>query len=163
MVNPGGPSDRWQTLRRPFVLTGSIKSALVIDVRPGPWWDEWAAAVRARVRERAASLFRDPADSTGAVVVAILIGDRSWLDHALERRLQVAGTYHVIAISGGNVALLTAGIYLCLRIVVRSARLISALTMAGVMTYGWIVGGDPSVTRAVDGRRRLSGDWRTSA
>ena len=35
-LNPGGPSERWQTLRRPFVLTGSIKSALVVHVTPGP-------------------------------------------------------------------------------------------------------------------------------
>jgi competence protein ComEC len=83
------------------------------------------------------------------VVVAILIGDRSWLDDRMERRLQVAGTYHVIAISGGNVALLAAGIYLCLRLVVRSPRLIAGFTMASVATYGWIVGSEPSVTRAV--------------
>jgi competence protein ComEC len=148
-VNPGGPSERWQTLRRPFVLTGSVKSALVVQITPGNWWDEWAAAVRARVRQSVAKLFADPDDPTGAVVIAILIGDRSWLDAPLERRLQVAGTYHVIAISGGNVALLTAGIYVCLRLVLRSGRLISGLTMASVLTYGWIVGGDPSVTRAV--------------
>ena len=148
-LNPGGPSERWQVLRRPFVLTGSVKSALVVHVAPGRWWDEWAAAVRARVRQRVAGLFPDPDDPTGAVVVAILIGDRSWLDNPLERRLQVAGTYHVIAISGGNVALLTAGIYLGLRLVVRSARLISGLTISSVVAYGWIVGGDPSVTRAV--------------
>jgi len=148
-LNPGGPSERWQVLHRPFVLTGSVKSALVVHVAPGRWWDEWAAAVRARVRQRVASLFPDPDDPTGAVVVAILIGDRSWLDSPLERRLQVAGTYHVIAISGGNVALLTAGIYLGLRLVARSARLIAGLTMASVVAYGWIVGGDPSVTRAV--------------
>jgi competence protein ComEC len=148
-LNPGGPSERWQVLRRQFLLTGTIKSALLVQVRPAPVWDEWAAAVRAEVRERVARIFPDPADPTGAVVVAILIGDRSWLEHPIERRLQVAGTYHVIAISGGNVALLTAGIYLCLRLLVRSARLISVLTMVSVISYGWIVGGEPSVARAV--------------
>jgi competence protein ComEC len=148
-LNPGGPSERWQVLRRPFLLTGTIKSALLVQVQPAYIWDEWAAAIRAQVRQRVAQIFPDPADPAGAVVVAILIGDRSWLEHAIERRLQVAGTYHVIAISGGNVALLTAGIYLCLRLLVRSARLISVLTLVSVVFYGWIVGGEPSVTRAV--------------
>ena len=41
-------------------------------------------------------------------MTAILIGDRGGLDQDDERRLQEAGTYHVIAISGGNIALLTA-------------------------------------------------------
>lgn len=149
LLNPGGPSERWQTLRRPFALAGSIKSALLVEVAPGRWWDEWAAAIRAIVRQRVAALFTDPSDETGAVIVAILIGDRSWLDDATERRLQVAGTYHVIAISGGNVALVTAGIYLCLRLLVRSPRAIAVLTMSAVAAYGWIAGGDASVTRAV--------------
>ena len=148
-LNPGGPSERWQVLRRPYLLTGTIKSALLVEVRRGRLWDEWAAATRALVRRRVARVFPDPADPTGAVVVAILIGDRSWLEHSVERRLQIAGTYHVIAISGGNVALLTMGIYLGLRLFVRSARLTSVLTMASVLSYGWIVGGEPSVTRAV--------------
>jgi competence protein ComEC len=148
-LNPGGPSERWQILRRPFLLTGTIKSALLVQVRPAYVWDEWAAAIRAHVRQRVAEIFPDPADPAGAVVVAILIGDRSWLELEVERRLQVAGTYHVIAISGGNVALLTAGIYLCLRFLVRSARVISVLTMLSVVAYGWVVGGEPSVTRAV--------------
>jgi competence protein ComEC len=45
--------------------------------------------------------------SSAGVVTAILIGDRTGLDPNDERRLQAAGTYHVIAISGGNIALLT--------------------------------------------------------
>ena len=43
---------------------------------------------------------------SAAIVTAIVIGDRTGLDDAVERRLQEAGTYHVIAISGGNIAIL---------------------------------------------------------
>ena len=43
---------------------------------------------------------------SAAIVSAILIGDRAGLDAEVERRLQEAGTYHVIAISGGNIAIL---------------------------------------------------------
>jgi competence protein ComEC len=148
LLNPGGASEHWQTIRRPVTMFATIKSALVVQTAPGAWWHERAARVRAHVRDRVAALFPDAADPTGAIVVAILIGDRSWLDDGLERRLQIAGTYHVLAISGGNVALLTAGIYLALRLALRSARTIAVLTMVAVATYGWIVGGDPSVIRA---------------
>ena len=44
---------------------------------------------------------------SAAVATAILIGDRTGLSDDDERRLQDAGTYHVIAISGGNIAILT--------------------------------------------------------
>ena len=47
---------------------------------------------------------RDP--QSAAIAVAILIGDRGALDPIVEQRLQEAGTYHVIAISGGNIAIL---------------------------------------------------------
>ena len=39
-------------------------------------------------------------------MTAILIGDRAGLNDEVQRRLQEAGTYHVIAISGGNIAIL---------------------------------------------------------
>ena len=43
---------------------------------------------------------------SAAIVAAIVIGDRAGLDDDVQRRLQEAGTYHVIAISGGNIAIL---------------------------------------------------------
>ena len=43
---------------------------------------------------------------SAAIVSAIVIGDRAGLDEDVQRRLQEAGTYHVIAISGGNIAIL---------------------------------------------------------
>ena len=43
---------------------------------------------------------------SGGIVAAIVIGDRSRLEPDVQRRLQEAGTYHVVAISGGNIAIL---------------------------------------------------------
>ena len=61
-----------------------------------------------------------------------------------------AGTYHVIAISGGNVALLTA---LCFGIAAAAPcdrrACVAACTSGRALAYGGIVGGDPSVARAV--------------
>jgi len=148
-ANPGGPSDSRQRLRRREVLTGTIKSATLIEVHPAPWWDEAAAAVRRHVR-RAMRRYVEPLDAqAAAVATAILIGDRAGLDDEIVGRLQAAGTYHVIAISGGNVALVAGGCFLLVRLVVRSGRAVAIGTMAVVTIYGWVVGGDPSVTRAV--------------
>ena len=147
--NPGGPDARWQTLRRRFDLTGSIKSAMLIRIAPGPWRDEVAASVRAHVRVAVNDAFGPARSQSAAIALAVLIGDRGGLDDGLERRLQVAGTYHVIAISGGNIALLTAWLWLGLRLLTRSPRLISLFTLAGVLAYGAIASGDASVSRAV--------------
>jgi competence protein ComEC len=147
--NPGGPSPRWQALRRPYLVTGSVKSAALVEVERGAPWHEAAAAGRRLVPDPAARP-RAPHDpQSAAVVTAILIGDRSGLAPDLERRLQAAGTYHVIAISGGNVALLTVLCFGVLRTVLRSRRLVCAITTIAILVYGWIVGGDPSVLRAV--------------
>jgi competence protein ComEC len=148
-MNPGGPGVRWQSVRRRFDLSGTIKSATLITVERGRWWDEAAAAVRAHVRRAVGHVFAKRSGETAAIVTAILIGDRAGLDPQLERRLQVAGTYHVIAISGSNVAVVTGLSLLGLRILLRSPRAVSAATMTMVAGYGWIVGGDPSVSRAV--------------
>ncbi|HUF46933.1 MAG TPA: DNA internalization-related competence protein ComEC/Rec2, partial [Vicinamibacterales bacterium] len=147
--NPGAPSSRLQALRRSHAATGSIKSALRVDVGTGAPWHEAAAAIRAQVRGTVARFVAPHDDQSAAVVTAILIGDRAGLDPAVARRLQVAGTYHVIAISGGNVALITALCFGAFSLLLRSRRAVSVLTLLAVVWYGWLVGDDPSVTRAV--------------
>ena len=62
---------------------------------------------------------------SAAIVTAIVIGDRAGLDDEVQRRLQEAGTYHVIAISGGNIAIL-AGLTL---VVFRVAGLLGRAAM----------------------------------
>jgi competence protein ComEC len=147
LLNPGGLGPIQQALRRPFHLAGTIKSAALIEVEPGRWWDEAAAAVRRHVRNAVSRHVRG--DQQAAIVTAILIGDRAGLSDDVERRLQTAGTYHVIAISGGNVALLVLMTIAVLRLTVRRHRAASLIALGLVLAYGQVVGGDPSVRRAV--------------
>ena len=149
LLNFGGPSPARQTIRRPFALAGSIKSGALVEVERGPWWSEAAAGLRRRVRAATARFIAPQAPEAAAIVTAILIGDRAGLSDDVERRLQEAGTYHVIAISGGNVALLTALCFGVLRALIRSPRVVAAGTIVTVTMYGWVVGGDASVARAV--------------
>ena len=147
--NPGGESPAWQARRRPFDLLGTIKSATLIRVERGPPWHEAAAALRRHIRDAAARYLAPGDPEAAAIVTAILIGDRAGLSADVEQRLQAAGTYHVIAISGGNIALLVMTT-LCLTRLLSRSRFVSSLTTLGVVVvYGWIVGGDPSVRRAV--------------
>ena len=149
LVNFGGPSPRWQVLRRPFGLTGSVKSATLVEVTPGRILDEAGAAARQLVRDRIERAVGAGHPQAAALILAVLIGDRAALDDELVRKMQAAGTYHVIAISGGNVALLVAIAVAVLRWVTRSATALAAWSIAAVGAYGWIVSGEPSVTRAI--------------
>jgi competence protein ComEC len=147
--NPGSPGARWQELTRPFDLIGAVKSGSLIDVEPGFFWEEMAASARRYVRRVSRQWLAPRDDQTAAVVTAILIGDRAGLDDGVTRRLQAAGTFHVIAISGGNVAILTAMCLLTVRLLVRRERVTVLLTLVVVLAYGLVVGRDASVARAL--------------
>src|SRR6185436_17596147 len=81
---------------------------------------------------------------SAGVVTAILIGDRGGLDAEDERRLQEAGTYHVIAILGGNTALLAA----LGRLLRLPPRATATASVAILGFYGYAAGLAPSVLRA---------------
>jgi competence protein ComEC len=147
--NPGGPDHRLALARRGVAVVGSIKSATLVDViaKGGPI-DEAGAAVRAGVRRLVARSIAPWSERSAAITTAILIGDRAGLDDAVTRALQEAGTYHVIAISGGNVAIL-AGCLLAggrlLRLPWRANFGAAATVLVG---YAHLASGGSSVTRA---------------
>ena len=85
---------------------------------------------------------------SAAIVIAILIGDRVGLDDEVQRRLQEAGTYHVIAISGGNIAILAGLMLWLLRLAGVGHRASSWMTIVVLIGYAAVVGGGASVVRA---------------
>jgi len=130
-------------------LFGSVKSGLLVDVvQPGTWREEAAAAIRERVR-RSIGRWVAPHDAvSGAIATAVLIGDRTGLPDPIRLRLQAAGTYHVIAISGGNIAILgglTFGVLLLCGV---SGRPAAWLTLLLLVAYAQIVTTSASVWRA---------------
>jgi len=130
-------------------LLGSIKSGLLIEVLGrGTTLSEVAADVRAAVRDRVARQVSPLSTLSAAIVSAVLIGDRSGLPDEVRTRLQAAGTYHVIAISGGNIAILAAVILLALAITGTSGRRAALVTLVVLVGYAQVVTAGPSVWRA---------------
>ena len=147
--DPGVPGDRARLARQGIVLLGSVKSAaLTAIVARGSWLAEGAAALRAWVRRSTDAAVAPWSPRSAGVVTAILIGDRSGLEAEDERRLQEAGTYHVIAISGGNIALLTALLVAAGRAARLPGRATAAASIALLAFYGYAAGLAPSVLRA---------------
>ncbi|HUQ87493.1 MAG TPA: DNA internalization-related competence protein ComEC/Rec2, partial [Vicinamibacterales bacterium] len=148
-LNDGVPDFERMLARRGVSLVGSVKSAaLVRVVAKGTWIDETAASIRAAVRHAINRYVgsRDP--QSAAIAIAILIGDRGSLDPLVEQRLVESGTYHVIAISGGNIAIV-AGIVLTLlwAVNIRGGWAASAAIIL-LAAYAFIAGGGASVIRA---------------
>ena len=148
-LNPGVLDQERLLARRGIALLGSVKSAVLVDVvRHGGWIGESTAAARAFVRRtiRAAVGRFDP--RSAAITVAILIGDRAGLDADTTRRLQEAGTYHVIAISGGNIAIAAGLVLGLMRLVGLSPRISAVAAGAAITAYACVVGSGASVMRA---------------
>src|SRR5262245_28580805 len=147
---PGVTDERRALARRGIVLVGSVKSGALVEVTSrGPALDEWAAAARTRTRSALATAVGRWADRSAGIANAIVIGDRTGLTQEDERRLQDAGTYHVIAISGGNIAILAVLVLGLLRFARVPRKWAAALAIAALLTYSQIAGGAASVDRAI--------------
>jgi competence protein ComEC len=148
-LNPGAGDEEDALALRGTTLVGSVKSAMLVQVvnrgRPD---QEAAASLRRRVRQVVERAVGKHSARSAAIVRAILLGDRSGLDQETEERLQEAGTYHVIAISGGNIALFAAVLMTIARVAgvrIGFAHVTVAIALVG---YAVLVGGGSSVVRA---------------
>lgn len=148
-LNDGVPDQERSLARRGITLVGSVKSAALVDVlAEGPWWAESAARVRHRVRMALARHVPTWIDAPGALATAILIGDRAGLAPEVEQRLQEAGTYHVLAISGGNIAIFVGLVMGLGRMGGADRRLAACGTILLLAAYTVVVVGGASVARA---------------
>ncbi|MCC7126728.1 MAG: ComEC/Rec2 family competence protein, partial [Acidobacteria bacterium] len=148
-LDHGVPDGARALARRGTALVGSTKSAALVEmIEQGSVVDEASAGVRASVRA-AMRRYVAPFDPVSAdIATAILIGDRTQLDPELERQLQEAGTYHVVAISGGNIAVLAGTLLGMLWIAGVRFGTAALLTALLLVAHAWIIGGGASVVRA---------------
>jgi competence protein ComEC len=148
-LDPGVPDFERALARRGTTLVGTVKSgALVEIVARGGVIDESAAWIRAACRRSISTAVGRWDDRSAAIVAAIVIGDRAGLDDELQRRLQEAGTYHVIAISGGNIAVLAGLLIAAFRVAGMLGRVAMLAAIGVLVAYAQIVGGGASVDRA---------------
>ncbi len=149
-LNPGAADQERALARRGVRLVGIVKSGALVDVlERGSVGQEWAGKARAYARQAIRAAVANRSERAAGIVLAIVIGDRTGLDDGVERRLQEAGTYHVIAISGGNIAILAGLTLAAFRMLGMLGRMAMLSAAAGLVAYGVMVGGGASVERAV--------------
>ena len=148
-LDPDVPDFERALARRGTTLVGSVKSGALVEVlgRAG-WIDETAGRVRAYARRAISRTVGSWSAQSAAIVAAIVIGDRAGLDDDVQRRLQEAGTYHVIAISGGNIAILAGLMLAGFRLAGMLGRVAMLSAIVVLLAYARLVGGGASVDRA---------------
>ncbi len=148
-LDPAVPDAERALARRGTTLVGTTKSASLVEVLArGRAVDEALAAVRAFARRAIAAAVGRWSGQSAGIVAAIVIGDRGALDPIVQRQLQDAGTYHVIAISGGNIAILAGLLLGACRMAGVLGRTAMVAAIIVLVAYGALVGGGASVDRA---------------
>ena len=84
----------------------------------------------------------------GAVLEGLLLGEDGRMDPADVLSLQQTGLYHLFAISGGHIAIISVLIFSLLRLLRFSGRASSAILLLFLAFYTLLVEGSPSVLRA---------------
>ena len=147
--NDGGFDVRRYFERARLDLTGSVKSALLVERESPARWDQaLVSRLRISATRRLESALGDPSRETLGVVVALVTGDREMLSPELEDLYRDAGIFHVMAISGAQVAIVILVFYFLLRRfgVSEVATLWTLLLV--VPLYAGFCGSGPPVVRA---------------
>ena len=148
-LNAGVPDFERDLALDGITLLASIKSGLLIEiVSSGSRVSEAAGAVRMHVRRAIDRWVQPHAAVSAAIATAVLIGDRGGLPVEIRDLLQAAGTYHVIAISGGNIAILAAIVSGLLALGGMRGRRASVPAIVVLTLYAVVATSGPSVWRA---------------
>ncbi|HSD30231.1 MAG TPA: DNA internalization-related competence protein ComEC/Rec2 [Vicinamibacteria bacterium] len=128
---------------------GQCKSARLIERRGA----NDAGRVRraaARLREAARGVFARsmPPGTERGLVRAMVLGDRSEIDEPTADAFRASGTYHVLALSGAQVALVATLIVAGLRWLRAGPWVLATTTALAIGFYSLLVGGDVPVVRA---------------
>ena len=104
----------------------------------------------ARLRARARDTFERamPPGTERGLVRAMVLGDRSEIDDTTAEAFKASGTYHVLALSGAQVALVAALLSSLLRRLQASPWLEACVTTLAISGYAVFVGGDVPIARA---------------
>jgi competence protein ComEC len=139
--NPGS-EPRGAAPRTPrYFATARAADVERLPPAPVPWWLRTRFWIHARIEAHVPPV-------SGALLEGLLIGERRQLPPTLLADFRRAGVYHVLAISGFNVALVAGSAFLLLRLARMPEPLAAGLALATLIAFAAVVGGQPSVLRA---------------
>jgi competence protein ComEC len=129
-----------------YLTTKNVSALLYAEgVRPVEGEEGWIGEVHSRA-DTAMSYGLRPEEAS--IVRSMVLGDRSRMSEELQEDFRRAGVTHILAISGQHVAVLTAVVYLVLRLLALSPVVRNPATLGVVWLYILIAGAPPSAVRA---------------
>jgi competence protein ComEC len=141
--NPGGFDYPAQLRREGIALVGSARAdrlqPLTVDRPP------WPARVK---RWAVARIAADLPETSAALLTGLLLGERTALPRDTDEAFRRAGVYHVLAVSGFNVALLSASVFAVLTLAGLARRATAVAAAGALVAFALVVGGQASVIRA---------------
>lgn len=141
--NPGGFDSAARLAREGIHVTGTADAARVTALEPPA--PPWPARVRRAALDAIAA--RLPPVSA-ALLGGLLLGERTDLPPDVDAAFRQAGVYHVLAVSGFNVALLAGAVWAVLSAAGGSRRVAAITAILAVLAFAAVVGPQPSVVRA---------------
>ena len=141
--NPGGFDYGRHLERHGIHVVGSARAdRLVVLDDPPPAWN-----VRLR-RAARASIERALPPASAALLAGLVLGDRTALPPEIDAGFRRAGVYHLLAVSGFNVALIASAAFALLAVAQVPRRAAAAAAIVVVLGFAAVVGPQPSVLRA---------------
>lgn len=143
-------------------IYGQVKKAAIVYTEPPNIIDRGKEYLWQLRRYLAETFLEVYGEENGALLAAMLLGERTFLSEETQSLYKAAGALHVIAVSGLHISLLGLGLYRLLRRIFASqapAAVISVLCMAA---YVFLVGNPPSAVRAfiMFAMGLLAGYWK---
>ena len=151
--NPGGFDYPLWLRRQGITHVGHLKSPASLEIISrghGLPFSSQLSSLRAALDRRIRLDFsaKDSLDQKGALLRAMLLGQRGMVSKETNRLLRRTGLLHVLAISGLHVWLLGAAVYLLLRAAMLPPRAVNLLTILALAAYWALAGGRASAARA---------------
>lgn len=143
-------------------IYGQVKKAAIVYTEPPNIIGRGKECLWQLRRHLAESFLEVYGEENGALLAAMLLGERTFLSEETQSLYKAAGALHVIAVSGLHISLLGLGLYRLLRRIFAAqapAAVISVLCMAA---YVFLVGNPPSAVRAfiMFAMGLLAGYWK---
>jgi len=107
-----------------------------------PQWYHYGAIWRMQLKQ---IIHRSFPEDTAGFAKALLLGDKSGIDYALDTNFAQSGIRHIIAVSGLHVSILFGLIYL---LTMKRRFLTALIGIPAVIAFAAVAGFSPSVTRA---------------
>ncbi len=148
-ANPGAPDIAGNLARQGIHLTGSLRSGELLRRIDGPLprLRHRLARIRGALLVRLDSLF-ETAPWSGAILRAMLLGDRSFVDRDRTESFQKSAAYHVLVIAGLHVAALAGFVFWFSKRLRLNLLTRTALTIAVLAFYVGVVEDRPPILRA---------------